>query len=79
MPSYYYTGLTGLIKLTKLEYESITHDPKTKYIVKDGNSVKEYLGDIPIGIGNSMLVHEFTVVYTRGITGAIVNLEEASE
>ena len=49
----YATGLTGLVKLTKAQYNSMeAHDANTKYIVKDGNSVMEYLGDILIGSGN---------------------------
>jgi hypothetical protein len=43
------TGLKALVKLTRAQYGSILHDPDTKYIVTDGETVREYLGDIPIG------------------------------
>jgi len=43
------TGLTGLRLLTRQEYRATPHDPDTKYIVRDGDTVQEYLGSIPIG------------------------------
>lgn len=50
----YYTGLTGLLKLTKSQYDAMgTHEANTKYIVVDGSTVTEYLGDTPIGGGGS--------------------------
>lgn len=42
------TNLNGILLITKAEYEAITPDPDTKYIVKDGENVAEYLGDIKI-------------------------------
>jgi hypothetical protein len=45
----YCSGLNGVWLLSAEEYERIPHDPETKYIVRDTGSVKEYLGDIPIG------------------------------
>ena len=42
------TNLNGIKLITKDEYDSITPDADTKYIVKDGENVAEYLGDIKI-------------------------------
>lgn len=44
----YPTGLNGWVYMSKTEYNSITHDENTKYTVRDGNSVTEYLGDVMI-------------------------------
>lgn len=50
MTGVYDTRLNGIVKLSKSQYDAMeTHDAGTKYIVVDGNSVKEYLGTIPIG------------------------------
>lgn len=43
----YQTNLTGIKFLTKAQYDDLqTKDADTKYIVKDGDEVKEYLGTI---------------------------------
>lgn len=43
------TNLNGIKLVTKEQYDSMqSHDADTKYIVKDGDSVSEYLGDIKI-------------------------------
>lgn len=43
----YQTELTGIKLLTKEQYDDLqTKDADTKYIVKDGDEVKEYLGTI---------------------------------
>ena len=48
--SVYNTGLSGIKKLTRAQYDALTtKDVNTKYIVVDGSTVQEYLGDIPIG------------------------------
>lgn len=44
----YPTGLNGWVYMSKTEYNSIAHDENTKYTVRDGNSVTEYLGDVMI-------------------------------
>lgn len=50
----YNTGLSGIKKLTQAQYDALTtKDVNTKYIVVDGSTVQEYLGDTPIGGGSS--------------------------
>lgn len=44
----YPTGLNGWLYMTQTEYNGITHDANTKYTVRNGNSVTEYLGDVMI-------------------------------
>lgn len=54
MSSFYNTGLSGIKKLTRAQYDALTiKDANTKYIVTDSGSVCEYLGDTPIGGGGS--------------------------
>lgn len=54
MSSFYNTWLSGIKKLTRAQYNSMeSHDSNTKYIVVDGSTVTEYLGDTPIGGGSS--------------------------
>lgn len=65
----YATGLTGLLKLTKAQYDALeTHEPNTKYIVVDGSTVQEYLGDTPIGAGSGTAM---TGTPTVQMTGTI--------
>lgn len=77
MPESYFTGLTGLIKLTKEQYDAIKHDPKTKYIVQNGNDVKEYLGDILIASGGfNPVADSFFIVMETAASGQIVNMQD---
>lgn len=49
MSSFYNTGLSGIKKLTRVQYDALaTKDASTKYIVTDSGSVCEYLGEIPV-------------------------------
>ena len=51
MSSFYNTGLSGIKKLTKAQYDAMDlHDANTKYIVVGNVAVTEYLGDAPIGL-----------------------------
>lgn len=66
----YYTGLTGLLKLTKAQYDALeTHEPNTKYIVVDNGAVQEYLGDTPIGGGGAAVL---TGTPTVQMSGAVL-------
>lgn len=76
----YATGLSGLLKLTKEQYDAMeSHDTSTKYIVVDGGVVQEYLGDIPIGGGSSGgVITGVPVAITSGCmaTTALVGVAE---
>lgn len=50
MAGFYNTRLNGIAMLTRAEYDAmVSHDAGVKYIVRDENTVVEYLGDLPIG------------------------------
>ena len=48
MPAQYPTGLNGWLYMSRAQYNAITPDAYTKYTVKDGDEVHEYLGDVEI-------------------------------
>lgn len=48
MPNQYPTGLNGWLYMSRSQYNAITPDAYTKYTVKDGDEVHEYLGDVEI-------------------------------
>lgn len=48
MPNQYPTGLNGWLFMSRAQYNAITPDAYTKYTVKDGDEVHEYLGDVEI-------------------------------
>ena len=57
MSSFYNTGLSGIKKLTRAQYDALTiKDANTKYIVTDSGSVCEYLGEIRIGSSVGIIV-----------------------
>lgn len=57
MSSFYNTGLSGIKKLTRVQYDALaTKDANTKYIVTDSGSVCEYLGEIRIGSSVGIIV-----------------------
>lgn len=66
------TGLKALVKLTRAQFGSILHDPDTKYIVTDGETVREYLGDIPIGGGGASVIGTISGTVTPTLTGRIM-------
>ena len=42
----YNTGLSGAFLMSQAEYDAAEHDADTKYIVRSGRHVREYLGEI---------------------------------
>lgn len=71
----YPTGLNGWLYMSQTEYNNTTHDSNTKYTVKNGDTVTEYLGDVMIVSeeGDSwvtMLLYETEkAIMTETITG----------
>lgn len=74
-------NVRSLRVLTQAAFDALSvKQSSVLYIVTGEKETRMYLGSSSIGGSDTPgMAHEFTIVYTRGITGAIVKLEEASE